>query len=83
MRDHALTLALARGCRTRLAEALTTIQQILRRIARMNTRATHPNTFQLLLVLTTEDEEPAPIVPVHPLSVVNSPIRLPALRAAA
>ncbi len=62
VRDHALTLALARGCRTRLAEALTTIQRILRRIARMNTRATHPNTLQLLLALTTEDAAGVPTV---------------------
>jgi hypothetical protein len=57
VRDHAVMLAHARGCRDRLADALRTIQQILRRTARMNSRSTHPNTYQLLLALTTEESE--------------------------
>lgn len=74
VRDHAVALAHARGCPARLAEALTTIQQVLRRTARMNSRATHPNTSQHLLALTTEDAELA--AP----TVVDSPARLPAQR---
>ena len=38
----------------RLKEVLETIQQVLARTARMNTRKKHPNTYQLLLALTTE-----------------------------
>lgn len=41
---------------SRLAEALTTIQEVLRRTARMNSRSKHPNTCQLLVALTTEDD---------------------------
>jgi hypothetical protein len=74
VRDHAVALAHARGCPARLAEALTTIQQVLRRTARMNSRATHPNTYQLLLALTTEDAE------VAAPTVVDTPVRLPAQR---
>jgi hypothetical protein len=74
VRDHAVALAHARGCHARLAAALTTIQQVLRRTARMNRRATHPNTYQLLLALTTEDAEfAAP-------TVGDSPVLLPAQR---
>lgn len=54
VRDHAPELASARGQIDRLNEALATIQLVLRRTARMNTRKKHPNTYQLLLALTTE-----------------------------
>jgi hypothetical protein len=81
VRDHAVALAHARGCPARLAEALTTIQQVVRRTARMNSRATHPNTSQRLLAVTTEDAEPAASRAVQPPSVVDSPVRLPAQRA--
>lgn len=53
--DHALVLAQARGCVTRLAEALTSIQWVLQRTARINSRAAKPNTYQLLLALTADD----------------------------
>lgn len=55
--------------------ALTTIHDIVRRMARMNPRAAHPNTYQRLLALTTETTEPlrSPVDPVaeedEPLSV--------------
>jgi hypothetical protein len=55
VRDQALELASARGRLERLAEALTTMQQVLRRTARMNPRRNRPNTYQLLLALTVEE----------------------------
>jgi hypothetical protein len=54
VRDHAPELSCARARLDRLSEVLTTIQQVLRRTARMNTRKKHPNTYQLLLAMTTE-----------------------------
>ncbi len=54
VRDHAVELSSARARLERLTEVLETIQQVLRRTARMNTRKKHPNTYQLLLALTTE-----------------------------
>ena len=54
VRDHAAELSCARARLDRLSEVVTTIQQVLRRTARMNTRKKHPNTYQLLLALTTE-----------------------------
>jgi hypothetical protein len=54
VRDHAVELASARARLERLSEVLETIQQVLKRTARMNTRKNHPNTYQLLLALTTE-----------------------------
>ncbi|NTU84897.1 MAG: hypothetical protein HGA45_36955, partial [Chloroflexales bacterium] len=86
VRDHALLLAGARTQRERLLEALTTIQQVMRRTCRMNPRHAHPNTYQLLLALTTEDAEPASPIALPPPAVVVSPVRLPAqheLRCAA
>lgn len=56
VRDHALELASAHGRVERLCEVLETIQRVLKRTARMNTRAKHPNTYQLLLALTAVDE---------------------------
>lgn len=56
IRDHALELASAQGRAERLCEVLESIQRVLKRSARMNTRAQHPNTYQLLLALTTVDE---------------------------
>jgi transcriptional regulator with XRE-family HTH domain len=56
VRDHAIELASAQGRVERLSEVLTTIQRVLKRTARMNTRCKHPNTYQLLLALTTSDE---------------------------
>ena len=57
MRDHAVELATAQARPARLREVLETIQRVLKRTARMNTRAKHPNTYQLLLALTTSDEQ--------------------------
>jgi len=54
VRDHALELASARARLERLTEVLETIVQVLKRTARMNSRRKHPNTYQLLLALTTE-----------------------------
>jgi hypothetical protein len=54
VRDHAVELAGARARLDRLSEVLETIQCVLTRTARMNTRRKHPNTYQLLLALTTE-----------------------------
>jgi hypothetical protein len=54
VRDHAPELASARARVERLTEVLETMQQVLARTARMNTRKKHPNTYQLLLTLTTE-----------------------------
>lgn len=54
VRDHAPELASARARGERLTEVLSTIQRVLARTARMNTRNKHPNTYQLLLALTTE-----------------------------
>jgi Transposase DDE domain len=81
VRDHAVALAHARGCPARLADALRTIQQVLRRTARMHARSTHPNTYQLLLALTTEDADPASPIAAPSPTVVDSPVRLPAQRA--
>lgn len=53
VRDHALELASAQARPERLSEVLTTIQRILKRTARMTTRKKHPNTYQLLLEVTT------------------------------
>ena len=57
VRDHAIELASAQARVERLGEVLETIQRVLKRTARMNTRAKHPNTYQLLLALTTMDEQ--------------------------
>jgi len=56
VRDHAGELASAQARVERLSEVLESIQRVLKRTARMNTRAKHPNTYQLLLALTTMDE---------------------------
>ena len=56
VRDHAMELASAQARAERLTEVLESIERVLRRTARMNTRAKHPNTYQLLLALTTVDE---------------------------
>jgi hypothetical protein len=57
IRDHAIELATAQARPERLDEVITTIQRVLKRTARMNTRSKHPNTYQLVLALTTTDEE--------------------------
>ena len=54
VRDHAVELASARARLDRRSEVLETIQCVLTRTARMNTRRKHPNTYQLLLAVTTE-----------------------------
>lgn len=56
VRDHAVELASAQGRGDRLSEVLSTIQRVLKRTARMNTRSEHPNTYQLLLALTSSDD---------------------------
>jgi hypothetical protein len=55
VRDHASELASARGRAERIAEVLESMHMVLRRNARLNPRKKHPNTFQLLLALTTPD----------------------------
>lgn len=61
VRDYALELASARGRLERLTETLEALQGVLKRTARMNPRRKHPDTYQLLLALTTDDEaSPAP-----------------------
>ena len=57
VRDHAPELASARARVERLSEVLQTIQHVLTRTARMNSRKKHPNTYQLLLALTTEPSQ--------------------------
>lgn len=57
VRDHAVVLACVCRDAARLSEALEVIQGILKSTARMNTRHTKPNTYQLLLALTTQPEE--------------------------
>jgi len=57
VRDHASELAGAQARVERLREVLESIQRVLKRTARMNTRCKHPNTYQLLLALTTSDEQ--------------------------
>jgi hypothetical protein len=54
VRDRAIQLASATADLERLDEVLQTIVRVLERTARMNTRKKHPNTYQLLLALTTE-----------------------------
>ena len=57
IRDHAVELATAQARVERLEEVISTIQRVLKRTARMNTRSKHLNTYQLLLALTTTDQE--------------------------
>lgn len=57
VQDHAAELAGARAAPGRLREVLQTIQRVLKRTARMNTRRRQPNTYQLLLALTATDEQ--------------------------
>lgn len=57
VRDHACELASARGRLEQLIQVLETIQHVLKRTARMNARRKHPNTYQLLLALTTEPKQ--------------------------
>ena len=56
IRDHAIELASARGRAERLCAVIETIQRVLKRTARLNTRNNHPNTYQRLLALTTTDQ---------------------------
>ena len=56
IRDQAIELATAQARPERLEEVIRTIQRVLKRTARMNTRSKHPNTYQLVLALTTTDE---------------------------
>ena len=57
VRDHALELASARGRLDQLSEVLETIERVLKRTSRMNPRKKHPNTYQLLLAVTTESSQ--------------------------
>ncbi len=57
VRDHAPDLASARACIAQLTEVLQAVQRVLKRTARINPRNKHPNTYQLLLALTTEAKE--------------------------
>jgi hypothetical protein len=56
VRDHASELASAQARVERVSEVLESMARVLKRTARMNTRCKHPNTYQLLLALTTSDE---------------------------
>lgn len=56
IREHAPELASARLRSERLEETLETMRAIVRQVARVNSRKKHPNTYQLLLALTTEEE---------------------------
>ena len=56
VRDQAHQLASARGRLPQLIEALQTLCCVVRRSARINPRSKHPNTYQVLLALTTTDE---------------------------
>ena len=55
IREHAPELASARLRPERLCETLETMGVVLEQTARMNSRSKHPNTYQLLLALTTEE----------------------------
>lgn len=55
VRDHALGLAGARGREKQVAEVLESIERVLRRTARIEPRRKKPNTYQLLLALTSDD----------------------------
>lgn len=57
VRDHAPDLASARACVGQLTEVLQAVQRVLKRTARINPRNKRPNTYQLLLALTTEAKE--------------------------
>ena len=57
VREQAPALASARAHLDRLSEVLETIQTILKRTARLSPRRKHPNTYQLLLALTTESND--------------------------
>jgi hypothetical protein len=57
VRDYATDLASARACVTQLTEVLQAVQRVLKRTARINPRNKRPNTYQLLLALTTEAKE--------------------------
>jgi hypothetical protein len=54
VREYAPEMASARGRLERLQETLEALQDVLMRTARMTTRRKEPNTYQLLLALTTE-----------------------------
>lgn len=54
VREQAAEMASARARLDRLQETLKALQDILTGTARMNTRSKDPNTYQLLLALTTE-----------------------------
>ncbi|MDQ2998273.1 MAG: hypothetical protein M3R61_14645, partial [Chloroflexota bacterium] len=53
VRAHAPDLAVAHGCLNRLTAVLTIIGQVVQRTARINTRRTHPNTWQRIAAFTT------------------------------
>lgn len=57
VREHAPELASARGRFERIKEVLESIECVLKRTARMNKRSKHPNTYQLLLALTSTDQQ--------------------------
>lgn len=57
VREYAGELASARAHRERITEVLTSIQQILKRTARLTTRNKHPSTYQRLLAATTEPKQ--------------------------
>jgi hypothetical protein len=59
VREHALLLAYACGDLRAMQEVVATIERVLQRAARMNPRRKRPNTYQLLLALTTEEPTPA------------------------
>lgn len=86
VRAQAVALASARGRLSQISEVLETIECILRRTARLNRRCEHPNTYQLLLALTTEEEQQERVASAHDTPPTVIPARTtaqPAWRCAA
>ena len=55
MPENATDLASARGCPVAIARVVTALAQTVRRSGRMHPRATHPNTYQLVAAVTTDE----------------------------
>lgn len=60
IRDHAITFACAFGKLSAMEEVVGTIQRVLQSTARQNPRRKRPNTYQLLLALTTKEPASEP-----------------------
>lgn len=55
VRDYATDLASARGCPHAIARVVTALANTVRRTGRMNPRAKHPNTYQLVAAVTVDE----------------------------